>query len=74
MEALPNPHDPLLAIDHLAAFDRMTIAERVEELGLAEEERAVLVAELESLANAPLGMPARSRCCDGTRCPDIRWR
>jgi pseudooxynicotine dehydrogenase len=53
-DALPNPHDPLYAIDKLARFDRMTIAERLAELPLSEEERQVLVAELESLAHAPL--------------------
>jgi monoamine oxidase len=53
-EALPNPHDPLLALDELARFDRLTIAERLDELELDEEERAVLEAELESLASAPL--------------------
>jgi monoamine oxidase len=53
-EALPNPYDPLLALDELARFDRLTIAERLEELELDEEERAVLEAELESLASAPL--------------------
>jgi pseudooxynicotine oxidase len=54
LDALPNPHDPLLALDELARFDRMTIAERLDELDLDEEERAVLEAELESLAHAPL--------------------
>jgi len=53
-DALPNPHDPLLALDRLARFDRLTIAERLDELELDEEERAVLEAELESLASAPL--------------------
>jgi monoamine oxidase len=53
-EALPNPYDPLLTQDELARFDRLTIAERVDELELDEEERAVLQAELESLASAPL--------------------
>jgi monoamine oxidase len=53
-EALPNPHDPLLALDELARFDRLTIAERLGQLDLDEEERAVLEAELESLAHAPL--------------------
>jgi monoamine oxidase len=52
--ALPNPHDPLLALDELARFDRLTIAERLDELELGEEERAVLEAELESLAHGPL--------------------
>jgi pseudooxynicotine oxidase len=54
-EALPNPHDPLLALGELARFDRLSIAERLEELDLGEEERAVLEAELESLAHGPLG-------------------
>jgi monoamine oxidase len=53
-EVLPNPHDPLLALDRLARFDRLSIAERLDELELDEEERAVLEAELESLASAPL--------------------
>jgi monoamine oxidase len=53
-EALPNPYDPLFAPDRLARFDRLTIAGRLEELDLDEEERAVLWAELESLAHAPL--------------------
>ena len=53
-EALPLPHDPLHAIDRLARFDRLSIAERIDELDLGEEERDVLSAELESLAHAPL--------------------
>jgi pseudooxynicotine oxidase len=53
-EALPQPHAPLTAIDALARFDRQSIAERLDELTLSEEERAVLTAELESLAHAPL--------------------
>jgi monoamine oxidase len=53
-DVLPNPYDPLLARDELARFDRLTIAERVDQLELDDEERAVLEAELESLASAPL--------------------
>jgi monoamine oxidase len=53
-EALPAPHDPLRAIDRLAAFDRLSVAQRVDQLSLSEEEREVLCAELESLAHAPL--------------------
>src|SRR5579872_5236816 len=49
-EALPAPHDPLLALDRLARFDVLTIAERIEQLELSAEERDVLWAELESLA------------------------
>jgi monoamine oxidase len=52
--ALPMPHDPLYAIDRLARYDALTIAERVEELDLTDEQREVLWAELESLAHAPL--------------------
>jgi pseudooxynicotine oxidase len=53
-EALPLPHDPLSAIDRLARFDRISIAERVDQLELTDEERSILAAELESLAHAPL--------------------
>jgi monoamine oxidase len=53
-EALPAPHDPTGAIGALAKFDRQTIAERLHELKLSDEERAVLTAEVESLAHAPL--------------------
>ncbi|MGH2869815.1 MAG: flavin monoamine oxidase family protein [Solirubrobacteraceae bacterium] len=52
--ALPLPHDPRHAIAELARFDRLTIADRVAELSLSGEERAVVSAELESLAHAPL--------------------
>jgi monoamine oxidase len=53
-EALPNPHDPLRALGELARFDRLTIAERLDQLSLSEEQRDVLRAELESLASAPI--------------------
>ena len=53
-ESLPNPHDPLHAIGRLAAMDELTIAERVEQLGLGREGHEVLWAELESLAHGPL--------------------
>ncbi|HET7050230.1 MAG TPA: NAD(P)/FAD-dependent oxidoreductase [Solirubrobacteraceae bacterium] len=52
--ALPLPHDPLFALERLIRFDRLTIAERLEQLEISLEEREVLVAELESLAHAPL--------------------
>jgi monoamine oxidase len=41
-------------LDRLAAFDRLSIADRLDQLTLSDEERDVLVAELESLAHAPL--------------------
>ena len=53
-EALPMPHNPLFAIDKLARFDRLTMAERIDELSLSDEERDVLRAELESLAHGSL--------------------
>ena len=53
-EALPQPHAPLTALPHLAPFDRMTIADRLDELELDSEERDVLAAELESVAHGPL--------------------
>jgi hypothetical protein len=52
--ALPLPHDPLFALEQLRRFDRLTIAERLAQLELSDEEREVLAAELESLAHAPL--------------------
>ena len=52
--SLPNPHDPTLAIDELARIDRLTIAQRMDELDLDDEHREVLWAELESLAHGPL--------------------
>lgn len=53
-EALPNPHRPLHALDRLIPFDRLSIAERLDQLDLDDEERDVLVAELESLASGRL--------------------
>lgn len=53
-EALPLPHDPLHALDKLNRFDRLTIAERLDQLDLDAEQYDVLAAELESLASAPL--------------------
>ena len=53
-EALPVPHDPTRALDALAHFDRLSIADRLDALSLSAEERDVLTAELESLAHAPL--------------------
>jgi monoamine oxidase len=53
-EALPQPHAPLAALSELARFDRLSIAERMDELELDDEERDVLAAELESVAHGPL--------------------
>jgi monoamine oxidase len=53
-DALPQPHAPLSALAELARLDRLSIAERLDELSLDDEELAVLAAELESLAHAPL--------------------
>jgi monoamine oxidase len=54
LQALPLPHDPLYAQEKLARFDRQTIADRLGELDLDEEERDVLRAELVSLAHGRL--------------------
>ena len=53
-EALPQPHAPLTALPELARFDRISMAERLAELDLDEEERDVLAAELESVAHGQL--------------------
>jgi hypothetical protein len=53
-DVLPLPHDPLFASDRLARLDGQTIAERLDELELDEEEHDVLAAELESLAHGRL--------------------
>ena len=53
-QALPQPHDPLLALEKLVRFDRLTIAQRMDEIELNDEEREVLHAELESLAHGYL--------------------
>jgi pseudooxynicotine oxidase len=50
-QVLPRPHDPLFAIDALAAIDAQTIAGRLDELELSQEERDVVDAELEGLAH-----------------------
>jgi pseudooxynicotine oxidase len=53
-EALPQPHAPLTALPELARFDRLTIDQRLAELELDDEERDVLIAELESVAHGSL--------------------
>jgi monoamine oxidase len=53
-DALPQPHQPLFASQRLARFDGMSIAERLDQLELNDEERDVLVAELESVAHGRL--------------------
>ena len=50
-EMLPRPHDPLFALAELAPMDALTIAARLDELGLSQEERDVIEAELEGLAH-----------------------
>jgi monoamine oxidase len=53
-DALPNPYTPLLAAEQLARFDRLSVAERLAELDLSDEEHDVLAAEIESMTHAPL--------------------
>ena len=50
-EVLPRPHDPLFAGEALAPIDALTIAARLDQLGLSQEERDVIEAELEGLAH-----------------------
>ena len=49
-----QPHAPLSALPELVRFDRLSVADRLAELDLTEEEHDVLVAELES-RDVPLG-------------------
>jgi len=53
-EALPQPHAPLSALPELARFDRLTMADRLAEIELDEEEHDVLAAEIESVAHGRL--------------------
>jgi pseudooxynicotine oxidase len=53
-EALPRPHDPLFNLAALAPIDAQTIEGRLGELGLTDEERDVVTAELEALAHGYL--------------------
>ena len=53
-DALPNPYDPLGASDRLERFDHQSVAERLAELDLTQEEEDVLAAELESVTHSPL--------------------
>ena len=53
-ELLPLPHDPLFAADAIARIDGLTIRERLDELDLDPEARAVLTAELEGLAHGSI--------------------
>ena len=53
-EALPQPHAPLTALPELARFDRLSMAERLDELELDDEERDVLAGEIESVAHGRL--------------------
>ena len=53
-EALPQPHAPLSALPELTRFDRLSVADRLAELDLDDEEHDVLAAELESVTHSPL--------------------
>src|SRR4051812_28044930 len=50
-EALPHPYAPLDGGAAMREFDGKTILGRIDELGLDDEEREVLLAECESLAH-----------------------
>ncbi len=51
---LPNPYDPLAGGAAMRRLDAMTVAERIATLDLDDTERAVLMAECESVAHGPL--------------------
>ncbi|MDX6534833.1 MAG: pseudooxynicotine oxidase, partial [Gaiellales bacterium] len=53
-DVLPEPHNPLARRDLIERIDSQTIAERIAELDLSEEEHELLWAELESLAHGRL--------------------
>ena len=50
-EILPQPHAPLLHADRIARLDGMTIQERIDELDLTDDERALLIVEAEGVAS-----------------------
>jgi monoamine oxidase len=50
-ELLSLPHSPLSPTNDIARFDQLTIKERMDELDLADDERAILIAELEGMAS-----------------------
>ena len=68
-EALPQPHAPLAALPELIRFDRLSVAERIAELELDDEERDVLIAEAESVTHGRSPMRERSPSSAGTRSP-----
>ena len=53
-ELLPHPHDPLRRADALRALDAQSMADRLEELDLGDEERGLLSGLLYEIAGAPL--------------------
>ncbi len=64
-DALPAPYDPLLRIDLLERFDRLSVRERLDQLDLSAEEYDVLAAELESVVHGRLE--------DGGAVSILRW-
>ncbi len=64
-DALPAPYDPLLRIDLLERFDRLSVTERMAQLDLDQEEHDVLEAELESVVHGHLD--------DGGAVSILRW-
>jgi monoamine oxidase len=53
-EILPQPHAPLLHPDRIARLDGMTIQQRIDELDLTDDERALLTVECEGVASGHL--------------------
>lgn len=50
-QLMPLPHTPLSPANDIARLDGMTIRERLDELDLADDERAILIAEVEGMAS-----------------------
>ncbi len=53
-EILPEPHTPLAAANRIDRLDGMTIRERIDELDLTDDERALLTVECEGVASGSM--------------------
>ena len=53
-EILPEPHTPLRHPDRIARLDAMTIQQRIDELDLTDDERALLMVECGGVASGHL--------------------
>ena len=53
-EILPQPHAPLAAANRIGRLDGMTIQDRIDELDLTDDERALLMFECQGVASGHL--------------------